>query len=398
VNDQKNHIDLPLLFCVLTLMALSIGVVYSASAAWSLRRYGESDYLLNSHAFKIMLGVIALFIGMSIRYRVYQKVTKPTLLIALAILVVTLLMGGEVKGATRWLRMGSIGFQPSEFAKFALVFHLCTLVVTKGETIRNFERGFLPMIVWIGSISALVLLQPNFSTGSLILLISFLILFMSRAKLVHLIATMVAGIVCLLLLALMKPHVMERLAGFGGLLGGGSTGGETNYQLWQGIIGFGNGGLFGVGPGESKQRDFFLPESYGDFVFSIVGEEYGFIGTITFLTLFVVIMMRGFKIARFARDGFGYFLAVGITSTIALYALVNAGVALGVLPTTGLPMPFVSYGGSSIVFSAFAVGVLLNISAYTDLHPRMVKIPVVGSVDATNGMVEFAEQSPGINA
>lgn len=391
MNDQKNHIDLLLLICVLTLMALSVGVVYSASAAWSLRRYGESGYLLNSHAFKILLGVVALFIGMSIRYRFYQRISKLTLLVTLGILVVTLLMGGEVKGATRWLKFGGIGFQPSEFAKFALVFHLAVLIASKGEAIREFRRGFLPMVFWIGSVSGLVLLQPNFSTGSIVLLIAGVMLFVSRAKLIHLMASVVAGVACLGMVVLMKPHVMARLAGFGAFLGSGE--GEMNYQLWQGIIGFGNGGIFGVGPGESKQRDFFLPESYGDFVFSIVGEEYGFIGTMAFLAIFVIIMIRGFKIARFARDDFGYFLAIGITSTISLYALVNAGVALGVLPTTGLPMPFISYGGSSIVFSAFAVGVLLNISAYTDLHPRIVKVPVVGLVDATNGSVKFVEET-----
>lgn len=374
------------MICVLTLMALSVGVVYSASAAWSLLRYGESAYLLNSHAFKILLGVIALFVGMGMKYRVYQKVTKPTLLVTLGVLVVTLLMGGEVKGATRWLRIGSIGFQPSEFAKFALVFHLAALIATKGELIRDFKRGFLPMAVWVGSVSALILLQPNFSTGSIVLLIGFVMLFVSRATLIHLLSAVVVGVAFLGVVVLMKPHVMARLTGFGGVLG---SEGQMNYQLWQGIIGFGNGGVLGVGPGESKQRDFFLPESYGDFVFSIVGEEYGFIGTMAFVAIFVVIMMRGFKIARFARDDFGYFLAIGITSTISLYAFVNAGVALGVFPTTGLPMPFVSYGGSSIVFSAFAVGVLLNISAYTDLHPRIVKVPVVGVVDATNGTVKF---------
>lgn len=383
MNDQKNHIDASLLFSVLTLMALSVGVVYSASATWAQHKFGESDYMLNSHAFKIILGVIALFIGTKIQYRVYQKITKSTLLLALALLVVTLLTGGEVKGASRWLRVGSIGFQPSEFAKFALVFHLCTLITVKGETIRDLKHGFLPMMVWIVSVSGFVLLQPNFSTASMVILLSFAMLFISRTRFVHLLSTGVMALAGLAIVALTKPHVVERLSSFTGFVGNGA-GGQPSYQLWQGIIGFGNGGIFGVGPGESRQRDFFLPESYGDFVFSIIGEEYGFIGTLLFLMIFFVIMVRGLTIAKFARDDFGYYLAVGITSTISLYALVNAAVTLGVLPTTGLPMPFVSYGGSSIVFSAFAVGVLLNISAYTDLHPRAVRIPVVGAVDATD--------------
>jgi cell division protein FtsW len=149
---------------------------------------------------------------------------------------------------------------------------------------------------------------------------------------------------------------------------------SSNYQLLQGIIGFGNGGLFGVGPGVSKQRDFFLPESYGDFVFSIVGEEYGYVGTVLLLCLFLIIFLRGLKIAKLAQDDLGKYLAIGITSSVTLYALVNAAVTLGLLPTTGLPMPFVSYGGSSMLFTACAIGVLLNISAQTRLRPRLEQV------------------------
>jgi len=150
----------------------------------------------------------------------------------------------------------------------------------------------------------------------------------------------------------------------------GSGGGKTNYQLWQAMIGFGNGGVFGLGPGNSRQRDLFLPESYGDFVFSIVGEEYGLIGTLFIVALFLLIMLRGIRIARHAPDDLGRYMAMGITAAIATYGLVNGAVTLGILPTTGLPMPFVSFGGSSMLFSAAAVGVLLNISSQTDLHPR----------------------------
>jgi cell division protein FtsW len=265
-----------------------------------------------------------------------------------------------------------LSLQPSEFAKFALLFHLCSLISAKGETIRDFKKGFLPMMIWIGSVAGLVLLQPNFSTGSMIILMSLVMLFISRARFLHLFGTLAAAIPLLIGVALTRPHVLQRIQMF---IDGSSSGGKLSYQLMQGIIGFGNGGLLGVGPGLSKQRDFFLPESYGDFVFSIVGEEYGAIGTIFFMTLFVVIMLRGFKIAKSARDEFGRLLAIGITSVVTLYALVNAGVTLGILPTTGLPMPFVSYGGSSLLFTSFAVGVLLNISAQTDMHPRAAKIP-----------------------
>lgn len=369
---ERNHIDLLALVAVLTLMVLSLGVVYSASATWSMQRFGESSRLLNSHALKILIGIGALFVGVMIDYKRYRKLTKALLLLAVLFLVVTLVLGGETKGASRWLRIGGFGFQPSEFAKFALLFHLCTLISVKGTAIREFKRGFLPMMIWIGSVSLLVLLQPNFSTGAMIVLLSMVMLFLSRARFLHLAGTALAVLPLLFLYMISAPYRLARIKSF---LEGSPGSGSVNYQLWQGIIGFGNGGLFGLGPGESKQRELFLPESYGDFVFSIVGEEYGFVGTMFFMTLFLVIMLRGFKIAKFARDEFGRLLALAITCTITLYALVHAGVSLGILPTTGLPMPFVSYGGSSLVFSSFSIGVLLNISAQTDLHPRATVLP-----------------------
>jgi cell division protein FtsW len=163
---------------------------------------------------------------------------------------------------------------------------------------------------------------------------------------------------------------MQRVMDFVRSLVGENTVTKINHQVYQGLIGFANGGLFGLGPGNSRQRELYLPESYGDFVYAVVGEEYGLIGAVVVLTLFLVILLRGLKIAGHARDDFGRYLALGITSSIALYAIVNAGVTLGVLPTTGLPMPFISYGGSSMIVSSLMVGVLLNISAQTDLHPR----------------------------
>lgn len=372
MNAKRNHIDLTTLIVVFTLMVLSLGVVYSASATWALEKFGESSKLLNSHAIKILIAIVALFIGINIDYKKYKRLTKPVVMIAVGLLIITLILDGEVKGATRWLRFGGLSFQPSEFAKFALLFHLCTLIAMKGETIKDLKRGFIPMVVWICSISALVVLQPNFSAGAMIVLLSFIMLFISRARFSHWLGSLLIVSPFFLLYMISAPYRMERVQSF---LTGHSVGGKVNYQLWQGIIGFGNGGIFGVGPGESKQRDFFLPESYGDFVFSIVGEEYGFIGTMFFLTLFLVIMLRGFKIAKHAQDYYGRLLAICITSTITLYALVNAGVTLGILPTTGLPMPFISYGGSSLLFSSYAIGVLLNISAQTGLHPRATKLP-----------------------
>jgi cell division protein FtsW len=371
VTQRRNHIDVVTLIAVLALMVLSLGVVYSASSSRALDKYGESSRLLGMHALKVLAGFVAIFVVMQIDYHRYQKYTKPVLIGTLGLLVVTLALGGEVKGAARWLRFGGFGLQPSELAKYALIFHLSALVAVKQDRIANLKLGYLPMLIWVAGVTVLVLLQPNFSTGAMIFGISLAMLYLGRARLAHLGLTLGALAPLLLLYMVSAEYRMRRIMAFLS----GSSDGAPNYQLLQGIIGFGNGGLIGVGPGESRQRDLFLPESYGDFVFSIVGEEYGLVGTLFIMLLFLVIMLRGMRIAKYARDEFGRMLASGVTVSVALYALVNAAVTLGILPTTGLPMPFISYGGSSMVFSSIAVGVLLNISAQTDLHPRLVRAP-----------------------
>jgi cell division protein FtsW len=395
-KQQYNYSDLTTLFCVMILMGMSVLVVYTASSSWALQKFGKSEYLLTSHVFKVFIAIVALFIGMNINYQNYKKFTRGVLIIASLLLLFTLVLGGEVKGAVRFLRFGSIGFQPSEFAKFALIFHLSTMLVTKKESVLDFKKGYLPMVLWVGIISGLVMIQPNFSTGSMILLISFILIFIGSIRLKHIVLT-VAPLIPIVLIYMVSAsyrwaRVEAFVKNFSLLLTLNSNAiKESGYQLWQGIIGFGNGGILGVGLGNSKQRDLFLPESYGDFIFSIVGEEYGILGTLFFMTLFFLILWRGFKIARYAQDDYGKFLAYGITITITVYALINASVTLGLLPTTGLSMPFVSYGGSSIVFSAYAIGVLLNISKQTDLHPKLSRIPVVGTIDA-DGRINFEEK------
>jgi cell division protein FtsW len=381
---QRNHIDVALLIAVLILMFMSLGIVYSASASWALEKYGGSEKMLLSHAVKVVLGIMMLFAGMMIDYHRIKRYTKLAIITGILLLGVTLVMGGEAKGATRWLRFASLGFQPSEFAKYALLFHLCTLITLKGTAVRDLKRGFLPMVMWIAVVTVLVMKQPNFSMGAMIFFLSMIVLFIGRVKISHVVMLFAVIVPLLTLYALSAEYRRTRIMSF---VNGNSSAAQHNYQLWQGILGFGNGGIFGVGLGESKQRDLFLPESYGDFVFSIVGEEYGLIGTMSIMLLFLFIMLRGFRIAKHAEDNFGRILAVTITVAVTLYALVNAGVTLGMLPTTGLPMPFVSYGGSSMVFSAFVLGVLLNISSQTALYPRATQVPVVGEVAADGSAV-----------
>lgn len=379
---RKNHIDLGILIIVLTLMVISLGVVYSASSTYALEKFGGSERLLGSHALKVLLGFAMIFVFMHIPYQKLEKLTKPVLLGAVVVLAFTLALGGEVKGASRWLRLGGFGFQPSEFAKYALIFHVALLLSRKD--VRQFATGFLPVVVWIGAVTLLVLRQPNFSTGVLIGVVSMIMLFVGRAKPVHIAGAVAAALPLLIVYMLSAPYRRTRIMSF--LTGIGEAGNAGSYQRWQGIIGFGSGGILGLGPGASRQRDFFLPESYGDFAFSVLGEEYGLVGTLFIMVLFLLLLLRGMKIVKYVPDKFGRYLAIGITSSISLFALVNAGVTLGILPTTGLPMPFLSYGGSSILFSSIAIGVLLNISSQTDLHPRSVKaqkeLPIVNQEPA----------------
>ncbi|MCX6140014.1 MAG: FtsW/RodA/SpoVE family cell cycle protein, partial [Candidatus Kapabacteria bacterium] len=224
---------------------------------------------------------------------------------------------------------------------------------TNSLALRTWKKGIVPIIVWVLPVCLLIALQPNLSTASVIFLIVMVMMFMADVDLKHLAIIVGTGAVAAGIYAVSAEYRLRRLIAF---FGGGSGDDPVRYQLDQALIAFGNGGIFGVGPGQSRQRDWFLPESYGDFIFSIVGEEYGFLGVSLLMFAFIVIVWRGYTVAKKAPDAFGRLLAAGITTTLAVYAFVNAGVTCGVLPTTGLPMPFISYGGSSLFFSTIAVG------------------------------------------
>ncbi len=378
--SEKNHIDRITLFVVLILMVASTVVVYSASSTWAMQKMQDSSGLVNKHIAKILVGLVVMFFAINMDYKKYKPLTKWVLIGSVVLLLAVRVLGGEVKGAARWLSIGGFSLQPSEIAKFALLFHLAYLLSNKREKLADFKKGFMPLMFWIGLVVLFVMVQPNFSTGSMIFALGMILVFIGGARIKHVLLSLTALIPALLIYMVSAEYRMKRILSFVGFGGDESVTTTANYQLLQGIIGFGNGGVFGVGMGQSKQRDLFLPESYGDFIFAIVGEEYGLIGTIIFMALFLTILLRGLKIAKYAPDDFGKYLAIGITSTIVLYAVANALVTLGLMPTTGVPMPFVSYGGTAIIFSSFAIGVLLNISSQTDLHPRereFVERPVV---------------------
>jgi cell division protein FtsW len=375
VKQRTGHIDLPLFFSVLALMLFSMGVVYSASVDIS-RAHNAGDYsvLFVNHAVRVVLGLAALFLGMSLDYHIYAKYSKLILLVGIVFLVLTPFFGTTQLGAKRWLGYSVFKFQPSEFVKYALVIHLSVLLSQKQRYIDSLKDGFLPLIVWVGIVIGLITFQNNLSTVVVISLISFLMMFIGRVRMRHLLGAAAFTIPVILAYAVSKAYRLKRIFDYLNANADLSEKADAaKSQIEQAVIGLGNGGLFGVGIGMSKQRELFLPESYSDFIFAIVGEEYGFIGAIVILTLFVVIMLRGLKIAKRATDDLGRFLSVGITCVIIVNALLNAMVTTGLLPTTGLPMPLISYGGTSILFTGYAIGILLNVSTYTRIRPREVQ-------------------------
>jgi len=363
-NQHSNGTtDWFLLLPVLGLMFFSIAFVYSASAGVAGDRTGSTETFFWSHAIRVLAGIGVLVLFARIDYHWIERWSKPLLIIALGLLLYVLFDGREIKGATRWVSLGFISFQPSELAKFALVLHLGIMLADKRSYIRNFRRAFLPMMIWIVLVCGLIALQPNLSTAATIFAIAIAVLFVGRARLLHLGMVIVAGIAGGGLYAISAPYRMQRILAYLNIHGAGGTEVTTDatYQLTQGLIAFGSGGVFGVGPGQSRQR-LFVPEPFGDFIFSIIGEEYGVIGALTVLAVFALIIWRGLLAARMAPDDLGRNVAAGVTVVIGLYAILNAAVTTGLIPTTGLPMPFVSYGGSAVLFSAAALGVLLNIS------------------------------------
>src|SRR5579883_913676 len=368
----KRTADLSLFLTVTGLLLASLAFVYTASASFSAAKMGASESMLFNHAKKVFLSLVALVVFTKIDYHKFEKNTKWIMLSSLLLLVAVLFVGTRELGARRWLALGPLSFQPAEFAKFALVLHVAALCAAKQEIIGDFKKAFLPILFWAVAAAALIAKQPNMSTASVLVLLTFGIMYVAQVPLKYMLSVGALAAFGGGIFALTASYRVQRMLA--------SVGHHTQhtdqvtYQLDQALIAFGNGGIFGVGIGQSRQSMFFLPESYGDFIYSVIGEEYGFIGAALLMVVFGFVIIRGFQIAKHAPDAFGRYVAFGITMTIAVYVMINAFVNVGLMPVTGLPMPFVSYGGTSMIFSAAAVGVLLNISKFAATLPKPPRI------------------------
>lgn len=375
-------LGLTIFFDTFALMLLGLTIVLSASSTYSVFKFDSVFYLFNSHLFKVLLGIGAIILFAFIPYDYYKRFSKTAIITTAFLLVITLVFAPNIKGAGRWLNFGIISIQPADIAKLVMIIHLALLLEAKANVIDNYRHGFLYLFIWIIGISGLIMLQPNISSGIMLILISLTIIYAGGAKLKHILVSMFISGVIIGIAALIFPHSRSRIFSF---VDSVTNGGDLNFQVKQALYSLGSGGIFGVGIGNSMQSNLFLPEAYGDFIFAILGEELGLIGSIAVLVSYLVLLVCGILVAKKTKDQFGQLLAFGITISIVFYAFVNVAVTTGVLPTTGLPLPFISYGGTSLIFLCISVGILINI-AFTN-HMRqngVIHVPDQSSVQEIN--------------
>lgn len=363
LDITKKRFDQPLLWSVIILIVVGTVMLYSSSTSLSLvKTNGQTDtFFLTAHLKRLVIGLLALGFFMLFDYRKLKSLAPFLIAIAVMLLIYTkgwyLLKGISSPG--RWLYLGNYSLQTSDIARISLIIYLAAFMAKKKNQIDDFYSGFFPPLLVMSVLIGLIMIQPDFSTGVMLCIIGTMMLFIGGARFIQLTVAGVAAAMITIPLMLSVPYSRSRIMSW---LGGNEDVAGAGYQITQSLISFGNGGLFGMGLGNSIAKNQFLPTPHTDFILAIIGEEIGLIGTIILLTIFLVIFQRGIKIAKESNDSFGVLLALGLSFSIILYAFVNAAVVTNIFPVTGLPMPLISYGGSSVLTNMIALGILLNIS------------------------------------
>lgn len=348
------------IFCVtFVLIMLGIVMVYSTSAIYAYETYGDSFFFLKHHLIALGLGILAAFTVMSLDCGRLGKRAMPILGISVALLIIVLIpkVGVTAGGAKRWINLGLINFQPSELAKIAVIIYLADFIRRKGARIGDFLYGFLPPLAVTGCVMFLVLLEPDMGTSVAIGAMGLVMLFIAGARMSHISAAIFSSLPLLYYMAMSAPYRKRRLLAF---INPWLDERGAGFQIVQSFLALGSGGVFGVGLGQSRQKLFYLPASHTDFIFSIIGEELGLIGTVSCVALFAALVWQGARAAFKVEDTFRKYLIFGIFFMIGFEVILNVGVATGILPTKGLPLPFVSYGGTSLVAHMAAIGIALN--------------------------------------
>ena len=357
-NSNIGPVNLYILYSILALVAIGIIMVFSASYYDALYKHKNVFFFLKKELTWAPIGLIALGIMTSIDYHEWKKITKPAYFITILALVAVLVVGENINGATRWLKIAGVSFQPSELAKYVIVFFLAMMIDKYGGISKNWKMPLIYLIT-AAIFSVLVYLENNLSIASIIMFVAFIMVFVSGMSFKQTLALIGIGGVAGTLGIFTSDYRTERFISF---LDPWKYANDEGYQLVHSLYAIGSGGLFGVGLGNSKQKALYMPEPHNDFIFAIIGEELGLIGCIAVIIIFVVLIVSGVKVAARAKDRYGKLLATGIISVIAVQAIINIAVVTGSMPVTGVPLPFISYGGTSLVFNLAAMGVLLNIS------------------------------------
>jgi cell division protein FtsW len=349
----------------ITLVLLGIGAttVFTASSVIGMEESGSAYSYLLRHCVKIVAGLFLLAVAWVLPLSFWGRISPLLAVLATLALILVLFptpFQVSVNGVSRWLRFGPVLFQPSEVARVCLVLYLAWILSKKGDKVKEFCRGYLPPLLALVITTALIAAEPSLGCAAAVFLTGFLLLFAAGARLLHLFATVAAAIPALVFVAFFKPYQWARITTF---FSEERDPLENGWQITQSQVALGSGGLTGRW-GDSLQKFHFLPDPHTDFIFSVLGEQWGFIGAVVVLGLVGVLLWRGARTAMAAHDPFGRTLAIGLTGSIAVYAVLNVAVATGSIPTTGLPFPFLSYGGSALVTNLFSVGLLLNVSRF----------------------------------
>lgn len=365
-TNIRAHYDRMLLAAAIVLVVIGIVMVYSSSSVVALKKYNDAAYFMKRQILWSLFGAALMVIAMRTDHRIFgsQRAAVGLLVVALLLLAGTLVpgVGSSVNGARRWLRTGALTFQPAELAKFAVAVYLSYYIAKKGRRIGDFSSGLAPALVVTGIFSCLLALQPDFGAAVTLAVVAGIMLFIGGASVLHLGGTVIASLPLLSIAVAGSAYRIKRIFAF---LDPWAAPDGAGFQIIQSFLAFGGGGIFGRGLGEGRQKLLFLPEPHSDFIYSVIGEELGLIGALAVLTLFCIILWRGVRIALRSGEQFSRLLAFGITMLVCLQGFMNMAVVTGLLPTKGLVLPFVSYGGSSLVVSMLEVGVLLNISRET---------------------------------
>jgi cell division protein FtsW len=355
------RVDTWLLIIVLTLLCIGIVMVYSASAFQAARYQGDASYYFQRELMWTILGIVAMLLTLRVDYRQWRRFSLVGMLIILPLLVIVLKFGVNVYGASRWLSLGSFfSFEPSELTKLVLALYIADWLARKGDQVGTFLYGLAPFIILVGIVLGLVLLENDLGTAIIIAGFATAMFFTAGANITQFLLAMACGGLIFLKEAF-SSYRLYRVAGFMNPFKDITS---INLQLYQALLALGSGGWFGLGLGNSRQKTGYLPFPYTDSIFPIIGEELGFVGSAVIVILFLFLAFRGFRLARRTPDLYGALLATGITTWLVLQAIINIGANTGTIPYTGVPLPFISFGGSSLVVSLAAVGVLLNISRY----------------------------------